>query len=487
MNKKYFILFAIAGLCATLFMPAGCDDGIRSPLDINDSPLPALTVGYDTLDVSSTANTYPISVTCEAEWIAYNDTYLFPWLTVSSGNVAGNGTFNVVTEDLPLDLAERTAPVTIRLAGSTRMYKEVVVRQKEEEPVLTVTGIPALVNQSGETFPVEIESNAQWIAGAPSNINWLHITPDAGLRDNPATITVDPNPTGHAQRLAVLTFRAGIGRKPFPYTIRQDGDPVTLSVTSNFPGAGQDIPGMGASYAVNITTNAVWSIASSQEWFSFNPASGDGNGVVTVTVGANGPTATRAGTVTVTAFDLTQTIGVTQAIREAYVLHGGALWGLYNLKEKGEFVEDPNDVGHNFFEDRIGNGAKPGDNGFIQADYDADNASILTYCPTGWHLPSKAEYEAAKAGGTAYNRTNANDSDHAILTDANGHTLDLPFNTNPDEYVKGGNKGGLYLGDRQNDFLGWGYFGWWTEAGYQPGMNSYHEAWQRYVRCVKDN
>jgi hypothetical protein len=66
------------------------------------------------------------------------------------------------------------------------------------------------------------------------------------------------------------------------------------------------------SYTVNITSNVSWTATSSETWCSITPASGDGNGTLTIIVAANTAIETRTATVTVKAGALTKTVTVTQ-------------------------------------------------------------------------------------------------------------------------------------------------------------------------------
>jgi hypothetical protein len=366
MNRKYFILLALAGLLATLGVPTGCDDDIRSPQPIIEIPLPALTVDKDTLDVDAAGGIYTVNVTCDSAWIAYNDATLFPWITVSAGNATGNGSFTITAVELPFTIAERTAPVTIRLPGSTKLYREVVVRQVEPEPELELINLPTgLIDINGDEIPVEILSNAQWTVDIPGDINWVRISPAEGARTCTAMLTVDDNSNGHAKRLAVLTFRAGASRKSFPFTVYQDGAAVALSVNHNFP---PEISTTGSTYTINITTNAAWSIASNEEWCGFNPESGDGDGTVTVTVAANDLPKLRASSITVTAFDEPEPIGIRQAASEPYIIKNGLKWLKLNIIEDGQIPTEMT-LGKVYKYEDLGKA-----------------------CPPGWRIPTVREW-----------------------------------------------------------------------------------------------
>jgi hypothetical protein len=167
------------------------------------------------------------------------------------------------------------------------------------------------------------------------------------------------------------------------------------------------------------------------------------------------------------------------------IAHGGKIWADRNLKAIGEWADNPGDVGGLF-----GEAIRPGNN----PDFDA-------FCPAGWHLPSRAEYEAAVAGQTMFifdgvetsvqqDVVNASTS---TLRDAGGHELVLPLCTN----ATCGDTGGLYIGrssgvafdqgaNADNSWLGWGYFTWWPWENHMSGNDNQNQGWKTLARCVKD-
>jgi uncharacterized protein (TIGR02145 family) len=79
-------------------------------------------------------------------------------------------------------------------------------------------------------------------------------------------------------------------------------DPTSISATA-----------AEGSYAIAITSNVAWTTTKDAEWLLLNPASGEGNGRVTVNVADNGTIAERIANITVTAGELTETVVVRQS------------------------------------------------------------------------------------------------------------------------------------------------------------------------------
>jgi hypothetical protein len=156
------------------------------------------------------------------------------------------------------------------------------------------------------------------------------------------------------------------------------------------------------------------------------------------------------------------------------IAHGGAIWADRNLKAPGEWADDPTDLGYNFVDEK--------------KEPNFDNS---TFCPAGWHLPTRAEFEAAIAGQSDYifDTGGLATATTAYLKDAGGHELPLPLCT---PALCGGDVGGLYIGNGPNgdtnngSFLGWGYFGWWGWGDHISDNDNRWQGWKTFVRCVKD-
>jgi uncharacterized protein (TIGR02145 family) len=67
------------------------------------------------------------------------------------------------------------------------------------------------------------------------------------------------------------------------------------------------------SYSITITSNVSWTATTTAEWLTLSPASGEGNGAVTVNVTGNTTVEARNATITVAAGTLTETVTLVQA------------------------------------------------------------------------------------------------------------------------------------------------------------------------------
>ena len=86
------------------------------------------------------------------------------------------------------------------------------------------------------------------------------------------------------------------------------GTPLGVSLKSI------DFKKAGGTTAITVTTKEAWTTTKSEAgWLAISPASGTGNGTVTVTADENNTGAERTATITITGGGQTKTIAVTQA------------------------------------------------------------------------------------------------------------------------------------------------------------------------------
>ena len=80
------------------------------------------------------------------------------------------------------------------------------------------------------------------------------------------------------------------------------GGDEPVVVTSDYIGVQPtsiQMPGAEAVQELNITANCSWNVSADVDWISIDPASGNGNGTVTITASLNSSGADRIGTISV--------------------------------------------------------------------------------------------------------------------------------------------------------------------------------------------
>lgn len=193
-------------------------------------------------------------------------------------------------------------------------------------PGTIITGIKPLVSQvetttdtiivtaSASSFnSFELAALNNWTLS--SNQTWL--TPNlssgnAGYfnNQNGATFSVTAN-MSYSPRYGTITANSGASSSSF--VVKQLGIQPSLSVSNNSLTYSSAASGQN----VSIFCDSNWVASSADAWISIVPASGSGNGSITINVSANGPAA-RNGTVTVTRGNLQQNISVYQASNSSF-------------------------------------------------------------------------------------------------------------------------------------------------------------------------
>jgi hypothetical protein len=155
---------------------------------------------------------------------------------------------------------------------------------------------------------VDVTSNAPWTISVPSGIDW--ITPDAtaGEGSKKVTFTVAAN-AGFEARSADVTFTAQ--GKTAVVKISQAAAAPALEVAP----ATLSVSDLGGKLEFNVTSNAPWTVTVAEDWITVDPASGESNAKVVLTVAESDVRAVRNAVVTVkeTVGNTEKTVSVSQA------------------------------------------------------------------------------------------------------------------------------------------------------------------------------
>ena len=176
------------------------------------------------------------------------------------------------------------------------------IRQFRTSPLLfnaSETSINVLY-QAG-SYKFNITSNGSWTIA--SNQEWCTIQPTSGSGDREITVSVTEN-TSETVRSATLTITRG--NRAQQVMVEQEA--LLLNVSNNLITA---TPLQG-SYQFTVSSNAAWAITSNQGWCTVQPASGNGDREITVSVAANTTGEPRTATLTVTAGNQSRQVTVEQ-------------------------------------------------------------------------------------------------------------------------------------------------------------------------------
>ena len=267
-----------------------------------------------------------ISVTSNVDWtVSCPDA----WVTVSPAAGTGNGSFKI-TVAANDKFEARSSTVTVKAGDKTASVR---VSQLSLTPSILVSPASLEADAAGATVSVDVTSNASWTVSVPSGVDW--ITPDAasGEGSKKVTFTVAAN-AGFETRSADVTFTAQ--GKTAVVKISQAAATPALEVN---PFAVMFDP-ESSSVEIKVTSNAPWTISVDADWLTVEPASGQGDATVILTVAENNVRTERTAVVTVkeTVGNTEKTVNVSQealplghkadslALVKIYTIADGANW-----------------------------------------------------------------------------------------------------------------------------------------------------------------
>ena len=146
------------------------------------------------------------------------------------------------------------------------------------------------VSSAGETYNISVTSNTDW--SVSEGLAWVSVNPASGSGNGSVTVTVSAHASTQS-RSGIIT----IGGQQ--HSVEQDGAAPSTSIAPQNRTGANTVAATGESYQIAVTSNTDWSVAESLSWASVNPASGNGNGMVTVTVGSNASIQSRSGAITI--------------------------------------------------------------------------------------------------------------------------------------------------------------------------------------------
>lgn len=251
------------------------------------------------------------------------------WVTVFPAAGTGNGSFKI-TVAANDKFEARSSTVTVKAGDKTASVR---VSQLSLTPSILVSPATLEVDAAGGTVSADVTSNAPWTVSVPSGIDW--ITPDAtaGEGSKKVAFTVAAN-AGFETRSADVTFTAQ--GKTAVVKISQAAAAPALEVAP----ATLSVSDLGGKLEFNVTSNAPWTVTVAEDWITVDPASGEGNAKVVLTVAESDVRAVRNAVVTVkeTVGNTEKTVDVRQealplghkadslALVKIYTIADGANW-----------------------------------------------------------------------------------------------------------------------------------------------------------------
>ena len=223
----------------------------------------------------SAGESYDITVTSNTDWTA---TESLDWASVSLASGSGDSTVTV-TVDANLTTSPRSGTITI--GGEAHSLS-----QNGAAAFVTIDPSSKTAVSGGESYDITVTSNTDWTA--TESLDWASVSLASGSGDSTVTVTVDANLTT-SPRSGTIT----IGGEA--HSLSQNGAAAFVTIDPSLKTA----VSAGESYDITVTSNTDWTATESLDWASVSPASGSGDGTVTVTVDGNIAFGARSGTITI--------------------------------------------------------------------------------------------------------------------------------------------------------------------------------------------
>ncbi|GHT40621.1 hypothetical protein AGMMS49965_09170 [Bacteroidia bacterium] len=176
----------------------------------------------------------------------------------------------------------------------------------DPQPTLSVAPATIEATAAAASYPVAVASSDTWVATVSTDSEWC--TLDA-ISTEGLTVNVAANTEG-TTRSATVTISSGKLSKQVTVTQAAGEAALSVSPTAIPATAGE------AAYSIAVASNGSWkaTVSSESEWCTISPATGTGDGTITVNVAKNGAITTRSATITVILGSFPeQVITVTQA------------------------------------------------------------------------------------------------------------------------------------------------------------------------------
>ena len=259
---------------------------VDSKVNISLTQRPAnITSSFDQVEMGVYGGNKSINVTSDAAWTAQTSS---AWIQVTPAT-GGVGESNIVIEAQPnYTLQERTGYIYLVLSDDSK--KEIPVKQ--ECVKLSIDNNAFQFTAKGSEAQLSVTSNVGWKVseGYPE---WLILSPVTAEGSAVMTVTAPENGSTDSRSgsfsvsTLVMDYSKSVDVSQSGYVLQMDSTALKFSV------------GAGSAH-VSIESDGSWTAAASDTWITVTPASGAGDGTLTVSVTENTGVEGRSGYITVT-------------------------------------------------------------------------------------------------------------------------------------------------------------------------------------------
>ena len=253
----------------------------------------------------------------------WNATTSAAWLTLSPASGTGSGIVSISPMNGSLGPGTHTGSITLRAPGAQPVSIPVTFTVTPP-PVPPAIGVSApslsFTAQQNSSNPPPQALNIRNTGGgtltwtASDNVAWLTLSSTTGTGNGTVSVTPILGSLGPGTHTGSITLRAPGAQPvsiPVTFTVTPPLTSITLSPSSlTYTGvSGGSNP---ANQPVTVTSNGTWTASANAAWIKLSTTSGSGSGTIIAGVNLGGLVGTpHTGTITVTAGNMTKTVGVT--------------------------------------------------------------------------------------------------------------------------------------------------------------------------------
>lgn len=258
----------------------------------------SVTANVGTLSFSPAAGSGKLNITSEIGWTAQTSA---SWIDLQpTSGEAGTSEMNIsVTQNT--SAASRSGVIYIK-TGLTNRYSITV--NQEGESLTISTALLSFNRGNSSDLAMEIFANVSW--EVLSKPEWISLSQTEGNGDAEITVTAGDNPSSNS-RSGTLSFSIkDRGQAIATANLIQSGKTISIS------DAVLQFSDKSGSQAVQIKSDGTWNAGCTDNWVSLLPASGNGDGDLTVGVSENTSYEERTSTINIQLYEIGKSISVQQ-------------------------------------------------------------------------------------------------------------------------------------------------------------------------------
>lgn len=233
---------------------------------------PQLDLSTDKFNISYVVGSKSVSITSNVSWSAKSNQ---SWVTIKSEeSVNGNGTINF---DYSENQTSNSREATISIISAVFNSKTITITQAGISTFLSINPENKEVDYNSGNGSISVESNVSWTAS--SDKSWLEITSGSSRKNNGTIYYSYSSNSLPTERIATISV-SGNDVTTKNLNLNQSGRQAEISFNpsnkiSSTSSAGEE--------TVIITSNASWEAATTDNWLTFYPSSGE-TGISTIKI-----------------------------------------------------------------------------------------------------------------------------------------------------------------------------------------------------------